>query len=290
MTRLFFVASAYLLLSFTAPAMAQTAPPAIENSVDSVLVRATQHKRLLTYVQAVSAFSSDGQVARRPDRLCPLVAGAPVEVNAYVRSRIRQVGEQVGVAFAEKTCEPNLLVLFSREPETMLRKARKLRKINFQPGSVISIQKFLSDPRTVRWWHSIVSVPGLGAISSPGDINGLGDEVRTENTRIVPPTRSVIRGSLVVVDASQTDGIEVGALADYVVFTALANIKPDADLAGYSSILNLFSSEAKTDSASHRLTATDLAYLHGVYQARDTAYGMNQVGRIARLMGDELDR
>lgn len=284
-----------LLLLCGQPVKAQTASvqateAVSDELVESVVVQAARRERLLTYIKSVSTLSSDGQISRRSNRLCPLVAGAPAEVNTYVTARLREVGREVGVQFEQKMCQPNLLVLFSREPEAMLRQARERRKINFEPASPIQIQRFLDDRRPVRWWHSVVFIPALGAFALDGDIEGAGQSVRAGGSNIVSATRSVIRGSLIVVDASQTDGVEIGALADYLTLVALSDIKPDVDLSGYASILNLFSTAASDDDASSRLTAMDMAYLRGVYGARDTSYGMNQIGKVATIMDQELGR
>lgn len=273
---------------------AQASPPqaptlAGQEAVDAVTVRAANRKRLLNYVKAASALSSDGQVARRPNRLCPYVVGATAEVNTYVASRLRQVGETVGVKFETKRCQPNLLVLFSGEPETMLRRAHRLYKISFSPASPTQIERFLNNSRPIRWWHSVVVVPGTATPSLEGSIDGP-EIIRMENTRMVPATRSVIRGSLIVVDAAQTSGVEVGAIADYIALAALTDMKPDAQVPGQDTILNLFSPGATRENTARRLTSMDMAYLRGVYKTRDTSYGMNQIGKIATVMAEELER
>lgn len=276
------------------PGPARVSPPqapllAGQAAIDPVTVRAANRKRLLNYVKAASALSSDGQVARRPNRLCPYVVGATAEVNTYVTSRLRQVGEAVGVKFETKACQPNLLVLFSSEPETMLRKAHRLYKISFSPASPTQIERFLHNSRPIRWWHSVVVVPGTATPSLEGAIDGP-EIIRMENTRMVPATRSVIRGSLIVVDAAQTTGVEVAAIADYVALAALTDMKPNAEMPGQDTILNLFTPGATRETTARRLTPMDMAYLRGVYRTRDTSYGMNQIGKIATVMAEELER
>jgi len=270
------------------PVKAQTTGADPQATVDSVTVRATNRKNLLEFVRAASALSSDGQISRRPTRLCPLVSGAPVEVNTYVASRIREVGAQVGVQFEKKSCSPNLLVLFSREPQVMLQQARDRHKIHFEPATPVQIQRFMVNTRPVRWWNSVVVIPSWGSASVVGDPDAA-PEIRSPGSRIKQPTRSAIRGSLIVVDASQVDGVEVVAIADYIALVSLTDIKPQADLAGYSSILNLFAQGSSGDAAK-RLTAFDLAYLRGVYSVRDDASGMTQIGRIATAMASDLER
>ncbi|MDI1366030.1 MAG: hypothetical protein PSX79_14415 [bacterium] len=264
-----------------APVLAQTAPEG-RSTADTVVVNAANRNRVLNYVKAASALSVDRQVSRRAGSLCPLVAGAPREVNTYVTARLRQVGEQVGVEFERKPCQPNLLVLFSREPEVMLRQARDQRKINAR-FSTPQARRFMSEPRPVRWLNNVGVTAAEGRTASASNsiiVSGV-------DSRLSNPTRSLILGSVIVVDANRTQGVEVGALADYVALTALADIKPDANLAGHRSILNLFSDGQP---AASRLTPIDMAYLRGVYKARDTASGANQMGKVATIMAEDLER
>jgi len=271
-----------------APAKAQTQTTDPQATVDSVTVRATNRTDLVGFVRAASALSSDGQISRRPNRLCPLVSGAPVEVNTYVASRIRGVGAQVGVQFENRACRPNLLVLFSREPQVMLQKARDRRKIHFEPATPVQIQRFMANPQPIRWWNSVVVIPSWGSASVVGDPDAA-PEIRSPGSRIKQPTRSAIQGSLIVVDAGQVDGVEVGAITDYIALVSLTDIKPEADLTGYNSILNFFA-PGPPDGAAKRLTAFDLAYLRGFYSVRDDGSGLTQVGRIATAMAGELER
>jgi len=275
---LFSVESAYAQSHPTRPA-----PQAGQAAADTVVVRAANRGRLLNYVRAASAFSPDNQVARRSERLCPLVAGARTEVNTYVTSRIRQVGEEVGVQFERKACQPNLLVLFSNEPEVMLQKAKARNRISLNRVRPAEARRFMADGQPVRWLNGVAIEQAVGKTASGSNlatVNGV-------ESRLFNPTRSVLRGSVIVVDANRTGDVEVAALADYVALTALTNIKPDAKLSGHRSILNLF---AEGGQGVDRLTPLDIAYLHGVYKARDTAYGMNQAGKIATVMAEELER
>jgi hypothetical protein len=243
---------------------------------------------MLGYIRATTNLSADGGVARRPARLCPLVAGASAEVNTYVASRIRQVGQEVGVDFEKKACQPNLLVLFSREPDVMLKKARKRGAIRYDQVMASQMDRFKADTRPVRWLNTIREVPTLGLADVNGDPHGP-DVVRGPGTRIVTAVASQIQGSIVVVDAVQADGVEIGALADYLSMVSLSNIKPGASAPGQASIMNLFAGETPR-ARSMRLTPIDKAYLHGIYKVRADISGMNQMGAVARIMADELER
>ena len=276
-----------LVLVCAEPAFSQTLPEPTTAEINAVIAKAANRQRLLDFVKNTTALSPDGRVARREARLCPLVAGAPVEVNTYVASRIRQVGATVGVNFEQRACRPNLLVLFSREPEAMLEAARRRGKVSLRQVSAIRADRFKSSAQPVRWLHNVVEVGAAGVLAGTDDLNGA-PEVRERGSRLSSALRSSIRNSVIVIDAKATDGVEVGALADYATFMALTDVQSAAGAPSNASILNLFSVEKP--SAGQRLTPLDMAYLRGIYQVRTDISGLNQMGAVATIMADELER
>jgi nitrogen fixation/metabolism regulation signal transduction histidine kinase len=106
---------------------------------------------------------------------------------------------------------------------------------------VIRFQRSLL--RTISGRACVAIVPAVGKTVSANSVVANGVESRLSN-----PTRSVVRGSVIVVDAN---------------------------LSGHQSILNLF---AEGGRSADRLTPLD------------TAYGMNQAGKIATVMAEELER
>jgi hypothetical protein len=274
------------------PALAQTPEPtpgvAAAADIDPVTIRAANRQRVLDYARDVSALRGD-QISRRPLRLCPLVAGAPADVNTYVAARLRQVGQSVLIAFETKACRPNLLVLFSREPDLMLKQARARYKISFAGAQLPAIERFIADSRPVRWWHMVVPTSNLGPVATMGDAFGP-EELRSSGSRIVSPTRNLIGASVVVIDARQVHGVEIAALADYVAMVSLADIDSSAVLPGQASILNLFADSAPAGKVARRMTPIDLAYLRALYSVRPDLKGFNQLSQMASLMAEELER
>ena len=281
-------------LLMATPTLAQTsesapAPAAAGGAdIDPVTVKAANRKRVLAFARDVSTLSGE-QVSRRPLRLCPLVAGAPRQVNTYVAARLREVGQTVSISYEDKACRPNLLILFSREPDVMLTQARRRYKISFAGAQLPVIERFIADPRPVRWWHSIVATSNLGAISTMSDAFGP-EEVRSPGSRIVSPTRNLIGASVVVIDAGQMAGVEIGALADYVAMVSLADIDANRSVPGHASILNLFARDVPADKVAKHLTPVDMAYLRGLYRVRPDLRGANQLAQLATLMAEELER
>lgn len=261
-------------------AVAQQPPPLVSDPLE---VKAANRDRTMSYVRAATQLSSGGQVSRRSAILCPVVAGAAKDVNSYVRSRLRQVAGELGLRFDAKQCYPNLLILFSREPETMLDQARRRGKIRYDMISLPRIERFKANANPVRWLSYTGEVPAYGDISSGDtDIRAM----RAPDSRILQPVASRLHYSLVVVDARQTDGVEIGALADYLTLIALADIRPDATQPDQASILNLFAEPG----GPRRMTASDQAYLRGLYKLKTDRIGPDQLSALASAMATELQR
>lgn len=278
------VSALALALSTPATVDAQT-PRAPESIADPLVVKGANRARTLDYVRAVTELSPSGQVSKRPNQLCPLVAGAQPEINRYVLARLREVANEVGVHFATRSCQPDLLVLFSREPEEMLRKARARGKIRYDDISIPRVDRFRANAYPVRWLSRTMEVPIQGQADG-GFTDAAFVTFQAPGSRIVQPVASVLYHSMVVVDARKADGVPVAALADYVSFVALANIKVGAVQSSYDSILELFAAPG----SSKRLSNADKAYLRAVYKVRSHIGASDQLAPLATAMVDELQR
>jgi hypothetical protein len=105
-------------------------------------------------------------------------------------------------------------------------------------------------------------------------------------SRLSRSTHQNFGAAFIIVDARRLVEInsDFGALADYLAMVALAQVDADANTAGLSTILNLFSDETSP----RELTDWDIAYLRGLYSAEATVSARRQAGDIARTMGQDL--
>ncbi len=252
-----------------------------QDTVDPLVLKAVPRERVVSFVRAVTQLSPGGQVSQRHPKLCPLVVGADAAANGYVRARLRQVAGELGLSFENRACAPNILVVFSREPETMLRQARERGKIRYDGLSPLKIDRFKEDPKAVRWLTWTTEIPVFGDM--PGDAGGI--VMSAPGSRIVQPVMSRLNHSLIVVDARQADGMEIAALADYVTMVALADIRPNAAPVDATSILNLFVGGPE---ATRRLSSFDLAYLRAVYRLKTGRMVADQLSALAGDMSDDL--
>lgn len=238
-----------LAVLLAAPSMASA-----EQRVDR-----TAFDQSLGYATAATRLSPHGTVSKQLHRLCPLVIGATPETNAYVASRLRQVAGEVGVEYEHRDCYPNLLVLFSDEPDQMLGEAWRSGRISYDGISAPRMRQFQDSVQPIRWVH------GTGDLYLSDKGTGL-------------------YNSLVVIDARQTRDVPIAAIADYVSLVSLADIRPDAAQPAQASILNLFAGGATAPAG---LTETDRAYLRGVYAVNRRIGGQNQVRRVAAIMAGQ---
>lgn len=171
--------------------------------------------------------------------ICPLVRGASAEVNNYVAARLRQVANQAGAEYAHRDCEPNVVVLFSPNPDELVVEATRAKRFNYSGVASQDIERFKTSSQPVRWIHGSAA-PGF-------------------KTRDARPYNA-----LVIVDAAKAADVKVSTLADYVSLVALADTRVRAP--AEDSILNLFDSGAID--APRAMTEADRAYLRSVHSRR----------------------
>ncbi|PIB92201.1 hypothetical protein [Caulobacter sp. FWC2] len=181
--------------------------------------------------------SGNGPTGGARQGVCPLVRGASAEVNDYVAARMRQVAKDVGAEYARWDCEPNVVVLFSSEPDQLLNAASRDKRFNYSGVTAQRAQQFKTSTQPVRWMHGSAT-PGM-------------------KTRDARPYNS-----LVVVDANKAADVKVSALADYVTMVSLADVQARAAPAD-GTILNLFD-----NGKAEAMTEADRAYLRAVYRTR----------------------
>jgi hypothetical protein len=82
-----------------------------------------------------------------------------------------------------------------------------------------------------------------------------------ERGRLASPTNSVISHVIVIVDLGRVNGVNLGALSDYVALVALTPAEPGRGPEG-ASVLDLFAGGSPPGS----LTEADRTYLQRVYR------------------------
>lgn len=235
------------------------------------------------FVSNVSAPVYRRNFARWNQGVCVGAANLRGEIGQYVVDRVSTVAEDLGLRPGAPGCTANIMVIASSDPSGLAQTLVSRSPKNFRPGGPgmehgdAKLRAFQASDRPVRWWP--ISVPmdshtGQRAVRIPGDCQHPCSSVfdytpqihLTSSSRISTQIVDNLVRVIVIVDASQLDGITAQQLADYVAIVSLTQIDPEADTSSYASILNLFEDPASTDT----LTSWDMAYLRGIYGSQRT--------------------
>jgi hypothetical protein len=244
------------------------APP-----TEDVIVRGqSQDEAIRSFIDqlAVSARGVD-QLSTWDFRICPGVAGLRAQHAQLVVDRMAQRAMDVGLSVGEPGCRANVLVMISMDPDTL---AQQL--FNESPAALgfysergqstlgrAALRDFVESDAPVRWWHvSQEYTQGNEAVTetldgqAPYTVRHGGPSLLRRGTHLN------FVAAIVIVDGRRlVDGVDLGALADYLAMVTLAQVDPEAETQGLPTILNLFVQAG----APHTLTEWDVGYLRGLY-------------------------
>lgn len=247
------------------PTAAAQEPVALED----VVVEARRLEELTReFVDEVSAPASRRGLARWRGRVCVGVANIRNDIAQAVADRVSEVAAEYGLRTGDPGCQPNVLVVFSDDSQSLSAAMVERRRQIFRVGvggldrGNAALRDFQQSDRPVRWWH--VSVPtnantGEVGIRLPG-----GSAPMVVGEGLVSKGRYVrddLNKVIMVVDVAQVESLSLPQLADYVAMVSLAQVDPDGDTSGYTTILNLFDDPE----GSQGLTGWDRAYLDALY-------------------------
>lgn len=263
---------AALALTQAFPQEPQAPPAATQEPValEDVLVEGRRLEELTReFVDEVSAPPRRRGLARWRGGVCVGVMNVRAEMAQALADRVSALAMDHGLRPGDPGCRPNILVVFSGDAQAMsagmVENQRRLFRIGvggLDRGNA-ALEAFQTTDRPVRWWH--VSLPinaetGDPGIRLPGDPSApfVRGEGLVNKGRWV---RDDLRRVVIVVDIDQVSGLMLPQLADYIGMVSLAQVDPDADTAGYATILNLFDHPEGYPG----LTGWDRAYLRGLY-------------------------
>lgn len=266
-----------------------TAPQAAEATrLDDVVVNAERlAERVETFVEDINAPPVNRGPARWRREVCVGVANLKPEAAQIIADRVSEVAVRSGLEAGEPGCSPNILIVATDDGDAMARGLVERSPRAFRPAysgaarSSEQLEAFLTSPAPVRWWH--VSIPvardtGQIAVRIPGYLPPL---IEGANSRIRASTRNDLLRAFVIVDLDRAAGVSFQQLGDYIGMVAMAQIDPDADTAGYDTVLNLFDTGHPVDG----VTDWDISYLTALYGAElNRAASRQQAGEIASSM------
>jgi hypothetical protein len=217
--------------------------------------------------------------------ICLIVAGLPK--GEFVFTRLTETFKSAGARLGRPGCQPNFYIIGTTRPEEVLASMRRRDPRVFRGAGMMEVKRFIDTPRPVRVWYNEELGNGDGDVSTPGpntysslspgssmsgamgavaSLGALPDVPTTEHgtaSRLTENAVHNLTGVIEIVDMSRLEGVEWGALADYIAFIGLTNIRLDTDLGDMPTILRLFSARAELRPSS--LSEWDTAFLKALY-------------------------
>jgi hypothetical protein len=261
------------------PQAAASSSPASSQIIDEIEVRGRRmdeiefnlQRYIMDFVLEVTAAPPGRGYARWQRRLCVGVHNLEPSAAQYLVDRISQAALDVGLEPGEPGCNPQVIIIFTTDANSMARHMVENDRHLFRPAggeggmnlSLEALDQFMDSDRPVRWWH--ISMPvdartGLPAMKRPEDDNPPTISVAGPS-RIYSGVRDDLQRAFVIVDASKLTGTTWQQLGDYLAVVSLAQIDPNAKPSEFDSILNLFESPRYYSG----LTDWDRSYLQALY-------------------------
>jgi hypothetical protein len=219
---------------------------------------------LLTPLPAL-AQADEEPLARFEDALCPGVIGLRQEAAEQMVGRLRANAEMLGLRMAENgDCEANFVVGFVADGQQFLEELQDRSSYIFAEMPREERVALLADPGPAR---AMLRVRARSRDGMPISRRENLAELPTTtmwmaHSKIYSATRNDIISATVLFDREAIRGMDLGQLADYATFRALAHRLPGPEAAGEASILALFDAGAARPAG---LTAFDRAYLGQLY-------------------------
>ncbi len=234
------------------------------------------------FVEEVADPARGVSVARWRHPLCISVVHLRPETAQYLIERVAQVATDVGLEVGKPGCQPDVIVLATSDGPRLARLIADRHRIDLTAGVGMSgtrrdFQAFVAADRPVRWWHLATSVnpdTGRNTLRRPRYDNFNNNDkyevfehssARVTGSLLTSTTRQELRRTIVIVDFDRVGDVDFDQLADYIAFVSLAQVNPQADTSGFSTVLNVFDDPLTTPG----LTDWDRAYLHGLYNSDD---------------------
>lgn len=275
-------------LAIAPPAAAQDAEP--EQTEDVVVTGRLDPPSLTTevrrFVRGHARLSRIDQLTRWMDPVCPRVLNLPAAYGDFIVNRIETVAREAGAPVSDAVdCAPNITVMFTTEPQSVLDDIRSNRPEMLGAHFVSHRDALARMTRPIQGWY----VTATGTFAEVYMDEAMRDPPSgLPGSRLTHGLHSRFLHVLILVDQNQVAGAEIGPISDYVAMLALSEIREESwACGGLVTIMELFSSECAN--GPQQLTTPDRAFLQGLYTMDEEAVASLQRGHISGRMREALD-
>lgn len=247
----------------------QAGPQGLATDLGEVVVQGTLEERVQAFVKEVGAPPRYRFMARWHDPVCIGVVNMENTAAQAIADRIGAVAADLDIRVKQPGCNPNVVVIFADDARglasEMVARDRGLfihpQMSAFNRGER-ALETFTTSDAPVRWWHMSMPVDtntGYRAVTLRSDL--IPNFARISGSRLSVTIRDVLYKAIVIVDVNQLGDTGFEQLSDYLAMVALAQIDPEAEIAGHHTVLNVFRQPTIADG----LTEWDRSYLEALY-------------------------
>jgi hypothetical protein len=302
------VLSAATLIALPSDALSQSAAPAPVKGSGRSAEDATATVSPLTVVapqreqpklpELVSKFvESHGvpgrieQLSRWGAPLCPKTEGLSEPFEHYVNVRLSQVAAFVKVPVDKHpnrnfACKTNVLVVFTTKPQELMEDVRRRHPGMLGFHYAAQTERLARFTRPMQAWYITGTRSEGGELIRDSEFSSLpGGDTKS---RLTAHLQNQIVGALVVIDANQIVGRQIGGLADNVAMLVLSHTGQTDHCSELPTILDFMVSDCQEKVDVEHLTDYDVAYLKALYAVDPEEYLHAQRSEIATRVMKEL--
>jgi hypothetical protein len=204
-----------------------------------------------------------GQLGRWNSAICVSTRGLSEGFNDFVSARVQAIASAVAVHLAQaaQNCTPDVLVIFTTEPQKLMDDVAKRHPELLGFHYISEVPKLKVVDRPVQAWY-VTATRGSSGVFVVDDIWSTMPS-GSVGSRIYNGLSSYIVFALVVVDTNKVTGYPIGPISDYIAMLSLSQTRLIDGCGELPSILDLMAPACSGKSDS--ITAGDIAYLRALY-------------------------
>jgi hypothetical protein len=225
------------------------------------------------YVDAHSATTHLGKIARWEDSVCPGVIGLPAGFTKFMIDRIKTVATTAGVPVdASPACKTNVQIIFTTKPQALLDGIRANEPVLLgYYDSPAQAEKMATVTHPIQSWYTTATIDLRGKPQIDfrhANNNQTYDPMDAQNTtgsHLGDGLRSAFYHVTIIADPSKLGDHEIGALADNIAMLALSQPVSLDTCTALPSIVNLTTPGCHADAPLAAITSIDSGYLKALY-------------------------
>lgn len=244
------------------------------------------------FVEAHTATTHLGRIARWDDPICPGIAGLPSGFSKFILQRVRTVAAAAGARVEPEGCRANISIVFTTTPQALVDalRAKDPVMLGYYDNSE-QADRLAKVNHPIQAWYvtKTVDLRGKWSIDARDRHSSQNYDAQASNgTRIGDGLSSGFHLVTVVADPTKLGDHEIGALADNIAMLALSQPGKVDECSSLPSIENLTLTGCTAAAKLEAMSANDSAFLFGLYHIKPGASLRGQKDSIAASMREKL--